>query len=110
MKKKTAILILTIVASLHSLNSQADGVIRSILFAGPDDNNHANVVQIQIEGGFNVEGCDLTYAAIRVDETRKHLISFALTAYVSKIPVSVQLNPNDVYFGSRCTISRINSL
>ncbi len=51
-----------------------------------------------------------SYAAIRNTEDRQHLISFALTAFVSKEPVVVVLNGGDKYFADRCTISRISSI
>jgi hypothetical protein len=85
------------------------GKISSITFSGPDDPNHPNVVQITIEGGFNAGDCDQTFAAIRKDDDRNHIISFALAAYASKQSISVVLNESDKYFLSRCTISRISS-
>jgi hypothetical protein len=88
----------------------AAGEITGLNFSGPDDPNHPNVIQIQIEGGFNSGSCDATFAAIRNTEDRKHLISFALTAFASKEPVTVVLNGSDKYFSERCTISRISSV
>ena len=78
-------------------------------FSGPDDPNHTDIVQLQIEGGLNTEGCDLTYTAIRVSEDRNHMISFAIAAYMSQTPVRLILNPSDKYFGTRCTVARINN-
>lgn len=89
--------------------ANAAGEITAIWFAGPDDPNHVDVVQIQISGGYSMVGCDSSYAAIRNDANRAHMISFALAAYVSKDPVAVVLNPSDKYFSDRCTISRIST-
>jgi hypothetical protein len=88
----------------------AAGKITGINFSGPDDPSHTNVIQMQIEGGFSSGSCDATFAAIRNTEDRKHLISFALTAFASKEPVTVVLNGSDKYFAERCTISRISSV
>ena len=86
---------------------KADGLITSIVFSGPDDPSHQNVVQIQLEGGFEFSNCNSSFSAIRNTEAREAMISFALSAYVAKIPVAVKLNSNDKYFSDRCTISRI---
>lgn len=110
-RTKAAGILLAILPSL----ALADGRIVQIDCSGPDDPNHPDVVQIAIEGGFNVAGCDSTYAAIRNDARRQHLISFALAAYESGRPVKVVLNPSDKYFPSqnapngRCTIARISN-
>jgi len=89
---------------------QAEGKIVQIDFSGPDDPNHPNIVQLMIEGGFSSSGsCDPNYAAIRNTADRKHLISFALTAYASGQSVNVFLNPLDNYFGTRCTVARISN-
>ncbi|MFL0803282.1 MAG: hypothetical protein K6L81_06165 [Agarilytica sp.] len=101
--------IIGLLAILFTSNCFGDGKIIKMWFAGPDDPNHADIVQLQIEGGLSTEGCDLTYSAIRVDGTRQHMISFALAAYMSQTPVKVTLNPNDKYYGTRCAISRINN-
>ena len=101
--------------SAFSTFARADGRIIQIDFSGPDDPVHPDVVQLTIEGGFNVAGCDSGYAAIRNDSKRQHLISFALAAYESGRSVTVVLNPSDKYFPSqnapngRCTISRISN-
>ncbi len=101
--------------SAFSSFARADGRIIQIDFSGPDDPNHPEVVQITIEGGFSVTGCDSTYAAIRSDSRRQHLISFALEAYASGRPVKVVLNSADKYYptpnaaNGRCTISRISN-
>lgn len=88
----------------------AGGKITGINFSGPDDGNHPNIVQIQIEGGFNSGDCDTQFAAIRNTPDRKHLISFALIAYTTKEPVDVALNGADKYFASRCTISTMSNV
>ena len=101
--------------SAFSSFARADGRITQIDFSGPDDPNHPDVVQITIEGGYSVAGCDSTYAAIRSDSRRQHLISFALEAYLSGRPVRVVLNAADKYYpapnaaNGRCTISRISN-
>ena|SRR5436190_10532540 len=103
--------------SLCALSSfaHADGRITQIDFSGPDDPTHPNVVQITIEGGFSVAGCDSTYAAIRSDSSRQHMINFAIAAYVNGQPVRIVLNPNEKYYPSsnapngRCTIARISN-
>ncbi|WOI37706.1 hypothetical protein R1T43_01320 [Alteromonas sp. CI.11.F.A3] len=88
--------------------TKADGLITSIVFSGPDDPSHQDIVQIQLEGGFSeFTNCNSSYSAIRNTETREAMISFALSAYLAKIPVAVKLNSNDKYFSDRCTISRI---
>ncbi|MGH1486481.1 MAG: hypothetical protein ACRBCI_09695 [Cellvibrionaceae bacterium] len=97
------------IMTLLATNCFADGKIIKMWFAGPDDPNHTNIVQLQIEGGLATEGCDLTYAAIRTGEDREHLISFAIAAYMSQTPVRLTLNPSDKYFGTRCTVARINN-
>jgi hypothetical protein len=95
--------------------AHADGRIIQVDFSGPDDPSHPNVLQITIEGGFSVAGCDSTYAAIRSDASRRHLIDFALASYASGQSVKVVLNPSDKYFPSpnapngRCAISRISN-
>ena len=88
----------------------ADGKIVGINFSGPSDPHHGNVVQIQIEGGFQTSGCNTVFAAIETSDENKHLISFALTAYATQEPISVVLNGNSKYFSDRCTISRISSV
>ena len=104
-----------LVLSAFSSFAQADGRIIQIDFSGPDDPNHPDVVQIVLEGGYTVAGCDSTYAAIRSDSRRQHLISFVLEAYVSGRPVKVVLNPADKYYpasnapNGRCTIARISN-
>jgi len=101
--------------SAFSSLAQADGRITQIDFSGPDDPSHPDVVQISIEGGFNVAGCDSTYAAVRNDSRRLHMISFLLDSYINGRPIKVVLNPNDKYFPSsnapngRCTIARISN-
>lgn len=88
----------------------ADGKITSMNFSGPDDGSHPNIVQIQIEGGIDREGCNARFVAIRNTADRQHLISFALTAYSIKEPVSLVLNIADKYHTDRCTIQRISSV
>jgi len=101
--------------SAFSSLARADGRIIQIDFAGPDDPTHPDVVQITIEGGFNVAGCDSTYAAIRNDSRRQHMISFLLESYLAGRSIKVVLNPNDKYYPSanaangRCTIARISN-
>lgn len=103
-----------VLSTLTSL-AMADGRIVQMDFCGPDDPNHPDVVQIIIEGGFNVAGCDRDWAAIRVDGKRQHLIEFAKEAFATGRAVKVVLNPNDKYYpagnaaNGRCTISRISA-
>ncbi len=96
---------LTVISS----STFAAGKITGVNFSGPDD-IHPNIMQIQIEGGFDIPGCNATFAAIRDTDDRKHLISFALAAFASKEPVSIVLNKEDQYFLDRCTIVRISSV
>ena len=102
--------------TLFSFTSLGAGKITAIWHSGPDDPSHANVIQIQIEGGFaqeiNAEGCNPNYAAIRNTQERQHMISYLLAAYATKERVGVVLNPADKYYtnGGRCTISRIFSV
>ena len=91
---------------IFSANCFSAGKITDIVFSGPDDSPHQNIVQIQIEGGFNRSGCNRTFAAIRNTTDRQHLISFALMAFTSKIPVDVRLG-SDKYLSDRCTITRL---
>ncbi len=107
--KKNGLNILGACAIFLGSDCFADGKILKMWFAGPDDPNHPNIVQLQIEGGVGSEGCDLTYAAIRTGEERKHMISFAIAAYMSQTPVRLTLNPSDKYYGTRCTVARINN-
>jgi hypothetical protein len=109
MKFKTLLKFMVTSLTIISSSAFASGKIIGINFSGPDD-GHPNVVQIQIEGGFNEAGCNTTFAAIRVTDDRKHLISFALSAYATKEPVSIVLNKTDPYFLDRCTIKRISSV
>ena len=52
----------TFVAGLHlsawSTFARADGRIIQIDLSGPDDPVHPDAVQLTIQGGFNVAGCD----------------------------------------------------
>lgn len=101
--------------ALFSFTALGEGKITAIWYSGPDDMSHANVIQIQIEGGFakeiNAAGCNPHYAAIRNTQERQHMISYLLTAYTTKEKVGVILNPADKYYtdDDRCTISRIFS-
>ena len=95
---------------IMSSNSYAAGKITGIDFSGPDDPNHPNIVQIQIEGGYNTGSCNNRFAAIRDTADRKNMVAFALKAYLSKEPVNILLNKEDKYFSNRCTISRISSI
>ncbi|MCX4027738.1 hypothetical protein H0A36_21235 [Endozoicomonas sp. SM1973] len=110
MKKKLAnIAIMAFLLSAHSLTN-ASGKITGISFSGPDDDIHSNLVQIQIEGGYNSPNCDITRAAIRNTEDRQHLIKFALTAFKNETPVDIVLMEEDKYFRERCTIKRISTV
>jgi hypothetical protein len=110
-KVKVRYLTYIIVAGLMLVSpiTFAAGLIKGVNFSGPDDPSHSNIVQIHIEGGYDIAGCDVRFAAIRNTEDRKHLISFALAAFVSKTPVVVSLNTSDKYYADRCTISRLSS-
>ncbi len=107
--------IAALVLSAFAPLAQAEGRIIQIDFSGPDDPVHPNVVQLTIEGGYSVAGCDATYAAIRNDAQRQHMISFALASFESGRSVNVVLNPNDKYYPSanspngRCAIARISN-
>jgi len=83
------------------------GKITRIDFVGKNDTYHADVVQLQIEGGFNAGNCNTQFAAILKDDN--HLISFALAAYMAKENVNVQLSQTVSYYPGRCTISSIFS-
>jgi hypothetical protein len=95
--------------------AMADGRITQIDFSGPDDPTHPDVVQIVIEGGYSVAGCDRDFAAIRNDARRQHMINFAMAAYANGQSVKIVLNPNDKYYpaqnapNGRCTIARISN-
>lgn len=84
-----------------------EGVITHIAFAGENMGSHPNVVQIQVEGGYDFTGCDKINAAIRKNDT--HLISAALSAYISKTPIKVWLNSSDKYYPAqdRCVITYV---
>lgn len=90
-------------------NAANTGKLTAIMFSGPDDPNHANIVQIMIEGGFSNGACDPTLAAVRNTPDRKELIAFLLTAYATNQSVTIVLNPNDAYFGTRCSIARVSN-
>ncbi|MDE1464410.1 hypothetical protein [Spartinivicinus poritis] len=109
-KKTTYITLLFALLSAHSLITNASGKITGISFSGPDDDIHSNLVQIQIEGGYNSPNCDTTRAAIRNTEDRQHLIKFALTAFKNETPVDIVLMEEDKYFRERCTIKRISTV
>jgi hypothetical protein len=97
-----------------SFNSVGTGRITSVGFSGPDDPNHANIIQFEIEGGFsteyNAQGCNVTFVAIRNTQDRQHLISYLLTAYTTKEKIGLVLNPSDKYYDDRCTVARIFSV
>ncbi|EGU61589.1 hypothetical protein VINI7043_16053 [Vibrio nigripulchritudo ATCC 27043] len=105
--------LLTIGASLFSAASLSAGPIIGISFSGPDDINHANIVQIELGGGlaneYLAEGCNTRFAAIRNTLERQHMISYALAAHTTKKSVTLVLNSSDKYFQDRCTVSRISS-
>ncbi|WP_281628852.1 hypothetical protein [Vibrio sp. St2] len=106
-------LLLALGITLFSPVSLSAGPVKVITFSGPDDMNHANIVQIEIEGGLAneilAEGCNTRFAAIRNTLERQHMISYVLAAYATKESVQLVLNPSDKYFQDRCTISRISS-
>ena len=93
-----------------SSNCFASGVITGLNFSGPNDGSHQNIVQIQIAGGYNVEGCNQRFAAIRNIPEQQHMISFALAAYMAKEPVNIALLPSDKYHSDRCAIHRISTV
>jgi len=107
--------IAALVLSVFSTVAWADGRITQIDVSGPDDPNHPDVVQIVIEGGYAVAGCDGNYAAIRNDTKRQPMINFAMAAYANGQSVKIVLNPADKYYpaqnapNGRCTIARISS-
>lgn len=84
--------------------SANEGVITSLSFAGESMGSHPNVVQVQIEGGFDAGSCNKKLAAIRKRD--EHLISAALSAYAMGTPIKVYIDQGDVYFEpeSRCVI------
>jgi hypothetical protein len=108
--KKIALLSLFLI----SFNSIGTGRITSVSFSGPDDPNHAHIVQFEIEGGFsgeyNAQSCNATFAAIRNTADRQHLISYLLTAYTTKEKIGLVLNPSDKYYDDRCTVARAFSV
>lgn len=69
--------------------------------------SHPDVVQIQIEGGYESGDCSKVHAAFRKGD--EHLISAALSAYAMGKPIKVWLNESDSYFPSqkRCVITMI---
>ena len=69
--------------------------------------SHPDVVQIQIEGGYEFGECSNVHAGIRKSD--EHLISAALSAYAMGKPIKVWLNESDSYFSSqkRCVITMI---
>ena len=108
-------LIAGLLLSALASRAAADGRITQIDFSGPDDPTHPDVVQIVIEGGYAVAGCDSQYAAIRNDTKRQAMISFAIAAYMNGQSVRIVLNPNDKYYpapntpNGRCAIARISN-
>lgn len=89
------------------LEASNQGTITRIMFSSSNStwgHNHSNLVQLEITGGYSVDGCNADFAAIRKEE--EHLVSAALAAYVAGRTVSIQLNKADTYYdGSRCIIS-----
>jgi len=93
--------------SLVFSSVQAAGRITSLNFKGPDSPDTPSIIQIKIEGGYNVAGCSPTFAAIRSTGDRAFLINFAMFAYKTQEPISIEINQNDKYYLDRCTISGI---
>ncbi len=110
MKRSISLIFACVLLAFSAATNAANmGKITAIMFSGPDDANHVNVVQIAIEGGFSNGACDPTLAAVRNTPDRKDIIAFLLTAYATNQSVTVVVNPNDMYFGTRCTISRVSN-
>ena len=84
-----------------------EGRITSMAFAGEGMGSHPDIVQVQIEGGYDFGNCNKTLAAIRKSD--EHLISAATAAYVADKPIKVWLEQGDIYYenDNRCTISYV---
>ncbi|MEC4088060.1 hypothetical protein [Pseudoalteromonas rubra] len=105
--KHKIVLGLFLSALSSSVFAANEGKITSIAFAGANMSSHPDVVQLQIEGGFESADCNTGVAAIRKSDT--HLVSAALAAFAMGKPVKVFLNAHDLYFPSqkRCVISML---
>ncbi|WP_062269283.1 hypothetical protein [Endozoicomonas arenosclerae] len=83
-----------------------DGLINRVDFSGGNSywgDEHSNLVQIKIEGGFEAENCSSEYAAIRKSET--HLISAVLAAFSGDKRITVFLSKSEKYYNDRCIIT-----
>jgi hypothetical protein len=98
--------ILLLGASLPVLAAN-EGRITSMAFAGERMWSHPDVVQIQIEGGFDFGNCNKTLAAIRKSD--EHLVSAATAAYVADKPIKVWIDQGDIYYvnDNRCVINYV---
>lgn len=103
---KQACIVGALVSSVSA--SAAVGTITTLLFAGPNDPNHPNVVQFAITGGVNggVGPCNGQITAVRNTPENQHIISMLLTAYAMNQTIDILQDQSDFYFGDRCTISR----
>lgn len=104
MKIKSLILFLLLKANLAFAANE--GVITRIDFSGSNSTwggAHSDVVQLNIEGGFDAPNCPTAHAAIRKSET--HLVSAALAAFMAGKVVTVQVSNADTYHSGRCIIT-----
>lgn len=67
-----ALKVLFLVGCLMLCSSYAQAAVKitNLWFCGPDDQNHPNVVQMTIKGGFLSGSCDSSYAAIRLSMSK----------------------------------------
>lgn len=84
-----------------------DGLIINLAFAGERMGSHPNVVQVQIEGGFEAGSCHKDLAAVRKND--EHLIGALMAAHAAGKPIRVWLDQGDIYYvnGNRCVISYV---
>ena len=112
LKLNNIIAIIFLVISGAAFAADGKGRISNVFFASQTNGSHPNVVQFQIEGGYNRAGCNQVFAAVRAEDS--HLVSAVLAAKMSGSVVEVYLNPGDIYYNvsgnesSRCVATAIS--
>ena len=107
MKQLTTFILLSIISGIPLAANQ--GKITRLDLSGSNSiwgTAHSDIVQLNIEGGFNRGTCDSNYAAIRKENN--HLVDAARAALINQKTVTVQLDVDDRYYdGIRCVITDI---
>ena len=105
--KLKGLLLATVLTSSHAWSANS-GVITRMGFSSSQSQwgaSHSDVVQIEIEGGFEKGDCHNNFAAVRKDET--HLVSALLAAFISGKSIAVQVSGTDKYYSNRCVITDV---